>query len=336
MRKGLLTFAVLTGCVGALTSCQSPVQGSVPVARDATGLPVVHLHFPMVGVFERDEPRSYADVAQFSAETQTPVGIAMYYAAWGVPFNTAFAVHAARHDTVTDVMLEPRQVSVASIAEGHQDKWLRSYAAEIRAFHDPVILSFGHEMNGCWYSWGECKTPPKTFVAAWRHIVTLFRRLKVRNVTWLWAANGSPIKPLRSDYPGNSWVNLVSVTGYYAFPSSTFRKTLASAITAIRKFSDKPMMIGEVGVEPGKDREAQIANLFASARADHVEGIVYFDVNQKHTSAYKQDWRLEGDGAALREFRLAAKTYLARLSARHGESTQARSPETRGVVTYAI
>ena len=52
-----------------------------------------------------------------------------------------------------------------------------------------MILSFGHEMNGNWYSWGDGHTSPATYVAAWRHIVRVFRAEGAANVTWLWAVN---------------------------------------------------------------------------------------------------------------------------------------------------
>ena len=44
-------------------------------------------------------------------------------------------------------------------------------------------------MNGTWYSWGYRHTSPAVFVAAWRHIVTVFRAAGARNVTWLWTIN---------------------------------------------------------------------------------------------------------------------------------------------------
>jgi hypothetical protein len=73
------------------------------------------------------------------------------------------------------VQLQPNGVTLASIAAGHSDDYLRSYADAVIAFGHPVILSFGHEMNGSWYSWGYGRASPATFVAAWRHIVRLFR-----------------------------------------------------------------------------------------------------------------------------------------------------------------
>ena len=79
----------------------------------------------------------------------------------------------------------------AAIAVGKYDTYLNGYAKAVRAYNHPVILSFGHEMNGDWYSWGYRHASPANFVAAWRHIVTLFRKRRVGNVTWLWTVNVS-------------------------------------------------------------------------------------------------------------------------------------------------
>ena len=48
--------------------------------------------------------------------------------------------------------------------------------SSVRNFRHAVVIGFGHEMNAPWYSWGYRHVPAATFVAAWRHIVTLFRR----------------------------------------------------------------------------------------------------------------------------------------------------------------
>ena len=101
----------------------------------------------------------------------------------------SFATTAANDGAVPLVQINPTNTNVAAIAAGQYDSYLSTYAKAVRAYHHPVILSFGHEMNGYWYSWGYTHTSPAVFVAAWRHIVTLFRTLEVQNVTWLWTIN---------------------------------------------------------------------------------------------------------------------------------------------------
>ena len=71
--------------------------------------------------------------------------------------------------------MDPAGISLAAIASGRLRQLPDCYAEAVRAYRHPVILSFGHEMNGNWYSWGYRHTSPAAFVAAWRHIVTLFR-----------------------------------------------------------------------------------------------------------------------------------------------------------------
>ena len=81
-----------------------------------------------------------------------------------------------RHDAVPLVQINPEGVKLKTIASGQYDPYLRSYALAVRAFGHRVIISFGHEMNGSWYSWGYGHTSPAVFVTAWRHIVTIFRQ----------------------------------------------------------------------------------------------------------------------------------------------------------------
>ena len=134
-------------------------------------------------------PESYAGVSAFTAATGVRPNVVVYYSGWYEPFKVSFAAAAARHDAVPLVQIDPTDVSLAAIASGHYDSYLRSYAAAVKAFGSRVILSFGHEMNGHWYSWGYQHTSPAVFVAAWRHVVTVFRAVGARHVTWLWTVN---------------------------------------------------------------------------------------------------------------------------------------------------
>ena len=142
-----------------------------------------------VGVYQSGAPASYAGVTRFTATTGVKPRLVVYYSGWFEPFKTAFATTAARHGAVPLIQINPKDINLAAIASGHYDSYLTSYAEAVRSYHHPVILGFGHEMNGNWYSWGYRHTSPAVFVAAWRHIVTVFRDLGARNVTWLWTVN---------------------------------------------------------------------------------------------------------------------------------------------------
>ena len=107
-----------------------------------------------LGWYPAGVPRSYAGVSAVSAATGVKPALVPYYSGWFEPFQASFATAAARDGAVPIVQMNPDGVRVAAIASGRYDGYLRSYAKAVRAYHRPVIVSFGHEMNGDWYSWG--------------------------------------------------------------------------------------------------------------------------------------------------------------------------------------
>ena len=200
-------------------------------SADPTGPLPVHLPTTpqsYLGVFVKGFPDSYGGMTAFSRQTSSHPDIAMYYSGWYVPFPVEFADTAARNGVVPLVQMDPNHVSVAGIASGNYDPYLSSYAEAVRAYHHPVIISFGHEMNGNWSTWGYTHTSPADFVRAWRHIVRLFRALGADNVTWLWTVNivddtqrGTIPRP-NAWWPGSSYVDWVGIDGYYLKPSWQF------------------------------------------------------------------------------------------------------------------
>ncbi len=128
----------------------------------------------------------------------------MYYSGWFVPFPVGFATTAAKNGAVPLVQMDPDGISVAKIAAGQYDGYLSAYAEAVRAYRHPVILSFGHEMNGSWYSWGYQRRRPRR--RSWPPGGTsspLFRALGARNVTWLWTVNIVNNTQTRQDpFPG--------------------------------------------------------------------------------------------------------------------------------------
>jgi len=293
---------VATGCLTPLRSQPS----LTPVPTPAR---------PLVGVYAPGAPGSWSPITEFTDATGIKPGIVVYYSSWNEPFSTSFAQAAWDHDAYVLVQLQPSGVSLASIAAGSSDAYLRGYAAAVVAFGHPVILSFGHEMNGNWYSWGDGHTPPATFVAAWQHIVRVFRAAGAANATWLWAVNSiegeGAASSLSQWWPGAAWVNWTGVDGYYYQAADTFGSVFGSTVVAIRAFSSAPLLIAETAVGTTADRQSQIDALLAGVRAERLAGVVWFDEAQ-HAGLYHQDWRLEDDPAALAAFTAAVATYLGR------------------------
>ena len=300
-----LAAVILLAVTGCLTPLTAPPPHPSPVPLTQVPVPV----HPLVGVYEKGAPGSYSPIAAFTGATGIKPGIVVYYSSWKEPFSTSFAQAAWAHQAYVLVQLEPNNVSLAAIAAGDFDSYLRSYAAAVIAFDHPVILSFGHEMNGDWYSWGYGHTPAATFVAAWRHIVGVFRAAGAANVTWLWAVNSTAgaSSDLSQWWPGAAWVDWTGVDGYYVRATDSFDGLFAPAIADIRTFSSAPMIIAETAVGATPDRASQIDTLFADARSDQLAGVVWFDEKQD-AGLYHQDWRLEDDPSALAAFTAAANS----------------------------
>jgi hypothetical protein len=248
-------------------------------------------------------------VTAFTATTGIKPRLVSYYSGWFEPFQAGFATTAARHGAVPLVQINPAGISLPAIASGQYDTYLRSYAAAVRSYRHPVILSFGHEMNGDWYSWGYRHTSPAAFVAAWRHIVTLFRAQGARNVTWLWTVNtihaSRSIRGPAPWWPGSSYVTWVGIDGYYYNPSNRFAPLFGPTIVAVRALTRDPILIAETSVAPAVGQPAKIPNLFAGIRAYGLLGFVWFD------ATHIENWHLSR-AAAIAAFRRGAEKYQKR------------------------
>jgi mannan endo-1,4-beta-mannosidase len=277
-------------------------RSAAPATTPSTDPPRKPLKY--LGVFTPPSPASYAGVTAFTAHTGVSPGVVSYYSGWGEPFQTSFAATAVRHHAVPLVQIDPTNVSLQAIAAGQYDGYLRSYAAAVKDFGARVIISFGHEMNGNWYSWARTHTSPAVFVAAWRHIVDVFRQQGAGNVTWLWTVNvidkdAAVPSPARW-WPGSSYVNWVGIDGYYYQPSWTFASLFGPTIKAVRRLTLDPILIAETSVAPAAGQAAKIADLFAGVRAYGLLGFLWFDASGK------RDWRLRSR-AAFEAFGRAAK-----------------------------
>jgi mannan endo-1,4-beta-mannosidase len=267
-----------------------------------------------LGVYVNGAPASYDGVTAFTNATGARPDLVMYYSGWYVPFPVGFATTAAGNGAVPLVQMDPDKegttISMAGVASGRYDGYLSAYAEAVRAYRHPVILSFGHEMNGSWSPWGYGHTSPATFVAAWRHIVTLFRVLGAKNVTWLWTVNiindtqHGRIPSPAPWWPGNSYVNWVGIDGYYLKPNWQFAPLFGPTIAQVHALTSDPILIAETGAVPEANQPAKIADVFGGIRAYGLLGFVWFD----STNSIGQDFSISSP-AAFAAFRKGASAF---------------------------
>lgn len=303
MRSRLVVLAALVAAVVAMYFTANRLvfrYASPPPAR--ASLPANPSSY--LGVYEPGSPPAYGPIADFAKAVGARPNMVGYYSGWAEPFPKSFAEKVRRHGLIPYVQIDPKYGPVSSIAAGDYDSYLRLYADSVRDYGHAVVIGFGHEMNGFWYSWGYGHTSPLTFVAAWRHIVTLFRAQGADNVTWLWTVNQDRpgTGPVAAWWPGERYVTWVGIDGYYVRQSDTFATVFGRTIDQVRAFTRKPILLSETAVAPTLNQFAKIANLFSGMRREKTLGLVWFDEAQ-HGSIYRQNWRIEGDTAAEAAFR---------------------------------
>jgi hypothetical protein len=303
---GVVTCAALIILVASVVTV---VKLSGPSPRVSPAPPVSSDQVRYLGVYEPGAPNSYTGVDRFAHAVGRQPNLVSYYSGWGEAFQAAFAQTAASHGATTIVQVDPDKVSLGQIASGTYDYYLTSFADAVAAFHHRVVISFGHEMNGFWEPWGYHHARPADFIAAWRHMVTVFRHHDANNVTWLWQVNSSSSQtgPVRDWWPGSRYVNWVGISGYYYVSGNKFSNVFTPVVTAIRKFSQAPLLVAETAVGPQAGQSRGIKNLFAGLRTEHYLGLVWFD-QHSYGGLYKgENWRLEDSPSALAAFRIALK-----------------------------
>jgi mannan endo-1,4-beta-mannosidase len=301
----IVTIGLALVAVACLVAfARPPRQPAAPSALPTATASYLGLYAPGV-------PQSLSGLDSFTKSTGVRPNLVSYYSGWGEPFWTSFAVRAREHHAVPLVQIDPTGISVAAIASGRYARYLTAYAHEVGAYGQPVILSFGHEMNGDWYSWAYRHTSPAVFVAAWRYIVDTFRNAGVRNVTWLWTVNAIQPKPHlvpspAAWWPGRSYVTWVGMDGYFLRPSAQFATVFGPTVAAVRRLTRDPILISESAAVPAAGQPAKIADLFAGIRTYDLLGFVWFNARTDN------DYRIRSP-AAIAAFRRGAGT-LGRLA----------------------
>ena len=206
------------------------------------------------------------------------------------------------------------EYSLAGIAGGAHDAYITSWARAAAAYGGPLLLRFGHEMNGGWYPWSPTANggSAAAYLAAYRHVHDVFRDAGAGNVSWVWSPNivqGMPTA-LADVYPGPAYVDVIGVDGYnggtdvpdmggWRTPQQVFDPTLQE----LRLLAPGvPVILNETGSsEHGGDKAAWIAQLFAYLGSTQVTGVVWFD----YATQGQADWRLATSSASLAAARTA-------------------------------
>jgi plastocyanin len=176
----------------------------------------------------------------------------------------------------------------ADIAAGVYDRAILARAADLIAFAGPVIFSFQHEPEND-YAAGT----PAAFIAAFKHIRSVFQTAGVTNVTYAWTMMAWSFRTggAAQFYPGDDVVDVIASDGYNWYtcprgndPWRSFTEVFAPFHTFGQQHA-KPMIIAEWGGREDPAAPGRKATWIDEASTQIKEwpdivGVVYYDADK--------------------------------------------------------
>lgn len=156
--------------------------------------------------------------------------------------------------------------TLANVLAGKFDDDLKSWARDAKEFGTPILIEWGTEPNGKWFSWngkwnGGPIEGPRRYVSAYRHIVDLMRAEGATNLHWVWHVNWldqpeSKWNRFENYFPGEQYCDWIGLSAYGpltprdADGTESFGFKMRSAYPRLVKLSPgKPIIIAEFGCD---------------------------------------------------------------------------------------
>ena len=325
-----IPFALLQGCI--FTNGHSPVHKLVLAEPDSGE--IYHGIYPAIDDKEKSEQKEIIkEYVKLSGKE--PVWICFsdnWFTGIEFPKRTAEIINRlgyipflrilpwsdyniGRADTVYNLQ---------KIIEGKFDRDLIQYAKDVTDFGEPIIITFGVEMNGNWFPWsgyfnGGNKNGTDKFKQAYRHIINIFREHGALNVTWAFHPNynSQPDEvwnSMAAYYPGDDYIDWIGISVYGAQKQSgswrRFDEEMEDAYPELEKISSiKPLAIFEFGVIENTEKFEKaewIKGAFSSitsGKYPRIKAINWWHSNFENEDGKISMMRIDSSPETLAEYR---------------------------------
>jgi Glycosyl hydrolase family 26 len=318
-----------------------PLRHTRLVGHPAPLIPPVHITTATLAAVQLTIPQALADRAPISLGVSLSVSpfdrmseldsytamlgtgphALMWYRQWNEPLVGGTEIQQTAQRGITPIISwEPQDpanpadpaYALAAIASGAWDTYITQSARRAAQTATPLLINLAPEMNGGWSAWGPGHNgnTPAIFVAAYRHVVDIFRAHGATNVGWIWAPNTDWNAPsvYASYYPGDGYVDWLGMDGYnfgtttsdgWLTPPQIFGRSYAALVG----LAAKPIVIEETAsTELGGSKAGWIAQLAQTIPAGFpaVAALVWFQRNKE------TDWRVNSSPSALGAFQALA------------------------------
>jgi hypothetical protein len=218
--------------------------------------------------------------------------------------------------------------TLARIIAGVFDDDLKAWARDAAEFGSPILIEWGMEPNGKWFSWngtwnGGAQEGPARYVAAYRHIVDLMRAGGAANLQWVWHVNWldqpeAKWNRFENYYPGENYCDWIALSAYGPLTpravdgTESFRFKMATAYPRLTKLAPgKPIVIAEFGcavnnrkVNAGAWARSALDDLF-SGRWPAIIGFCWWNESWENDDvpAHNTDMNILHDAGLTKVFR---------------------------------
>jgi hypothetical protein len=295
------------------------------------------------GLYTEQSPYSWSEVDRVVRAIGKVPNLAGYFGAGDEPFRPDAVLSAWTRGMLPLLTweLRPRAdmgpggaaslrpgYSLAEIAGGSLDPYLRRYAHDLARLGLPVAIRLDHEMNGGWYPWSvyttvngrDGRTGAQWYQLMWRHVHDVFAQAGATNVLWVWSPNLITFasSDFRDFYPGDAYVDWIGLSGYYrrGTEAPDFDTTYGPTLRKLRDpvlfpHAPKPILLSEIGAtENGGNKVSWINDLFTAftlPRNADLIGFAWFHNTvtsspEDPTEATTNDWRITSSKAAAAAF----------------------------------
>jgi hypothetical protein len=302
------------------------------------------------GIFHPNAPEDPGQLDRLIEAIGAAPRIVMWYQHWGLDatrqFNPATLATVRDRGGVPLITWEPwnpqdpgdKRFRLQRLLTGAHDDYIRGWARGLKAHDGPVMLRWGHEMNGFWYpwaaQWGAKPTDPPNeeranqYIRSWAHIRGIFDTVydgAPSNVSWVWCPNidFTGATPFSMIYPGAASVDWVGLDGYNWYGEQawrTFPQIFGSSLQELRRIAPaKRVMIGEVASNEDPVKNGRKAAWIRSTYLEviprdypEIEAVIWFDQDKERPWAVTPWWPTEGWSDARRVQSLKAFKEVAR------------------------
>ncbi|RKS72097.1 hypothetical protein BZB76_4912 [Actinomadura pelletieri DSM 43383] len=259
---------------------------------------------------EAEKP-GMAPVVGFERDLGRQLDIVQSYRSWGAEFPSGL------DKSVTDgnryLLLTWAEADTRKIVQGEHDELIQRRARAVKALGKPIFLRWAPDMDKAAHR--KRIHSPEDFVAAWKHLRSIFTREGVDNVAWVWcpSARGFGGGDAGAFYPGDDQVDWICAN---AQPGTDYEyRDLSEAVKMFLQWArdrEKPIMVAEFGVPKayGERRAEWLREASKTLQDPQVKAVVYFNSDEQAAGVRdrRRAYSVNGDKPAVSALRELATT----------------------------